>query len=242
MRVPILMPQLGESIAEATIKAVNVEQGDSVNADQEIIEVETEKAVMEVTSPCEGCVVEISARVNISYPVGTVLGFLEISAEEADRMGVTPGEKAQESSSENAIPQQVTESSSANSAKTSKDTANQTENAQVSPTIPGLPVPAKAKGATYISPRLRARMQELGLNAAPPAVLLWRILKPSWVPSKRKRPLPLLQCVLLWPIPCVAAGPAHWQLLAPRSASTSCSATGKTVTQNPDRHSMQYVP
>ena len=166
MRVPILMPQLGESIAEATIKAVNVEQGDSVNADQEIIEVETEKAVMEVTSPCEGCVVEISARVNISYPVGTVLGFLEISAEEADRMGVTPGEKAQESSSENAIPQQVTESSSANSAKTSKDTANQTENAQVSPTIPGLPVPAKAKGATYISPRLRARMQELGLNAA----------------------------------------------------------------------------
>jgi pyruvate/2-oxoglutarate dehydrogenase complex dihydrolipoamide acyltransferase (E2) component len=160
------MPQLGESIAEATIKAVNVEQGDTVNADQEIIEVETEKAVMEVTSPCEGCVVEISARVNISYPVGTVLGFLEISAEEADRMGVTPGEKAQESSSENAIPQQVTESSSANSATTSKDTANQTENAQVSPTIPGLPVPAKAKGATYISPRLRARMQELGLNAA----------------------------------------------------------------------------
>ena len=166
MRVPILMPQLGESIAEATIKAVNVEQGDSVNADQEIIEVETEKAVMEVTSPCDGCVVEISARVNISYPVGTVLGYLEISAEEADRMGVTQGKKAQESSSKNAIPQQVTESSSANSTKTSKDTANQTENAQVSPTIPGLPVPAKAKGATYISPRLRARMQELGLNAA----------------------------------------------------------------------------
>jgi pyruvate/2-oxoglutarate dehydrogenase complex dihydrolipoamide acyltransferase (E2) component len=87
MRVPILMPQLGESIAEATIKAINVKQGDSVTADQDIIEVETEKAVMEVTAPCEGCVAEISAKVNISYPVGTVLGYLDISNEEAQRMG-----------------------------------------------------------------------------------------------------------------------------------------------------------
>ena len=86
MRVPILMPQLGESIAEATIKAINVQQGDSVTADQDIIEVETEKAVMEVTAPCEGCVVEISAKENISYPVGTVLGYLEITNEKAEQV------------------------------------------------------------------------------------------------------------------------------------------------------------
>ena len=86
MRVPILMPQLGESIAEATIKAINVKEGDPVAADQEIIEVETEKAVMEVTSPWQGCLAEISAKVNISYPVGTVLGYLEISEETAKKM------------------------------------------------------------------------------------------------------------------------------------------------------------
>ena len=40
MRVPIIMPQLGESIAEATVVNIAVKPGDSVTADQEIIEVE----------------------------------------------------------------------------------------------------------------------------------------------------------------------------------------------------------
>jgi pyruvate/2-oxoglutarate dehydrogenase complex dihydrolipoamide acyltransferase (E2) component len=40
------MPQLGESMAEATSIANKVEPGDKVSADQEIIEVETDKAVM----------------------------------------------------------------------------------------------------------------------------------------------------------------------------------------------------
>jgi pyruvate/2-oxoglutarate dehydrogenase complex dihydrolipoamide acyltransferase (E2) component len=160
------MPQLGESIAEATIKAINVKQGDSVTADQDIIEVETEKAVMEVTAPCEGCVAEISAKVNISYPVGTVLGYLDISNEEAQRMGNAQEGPEKAPLSDNEGHAKDNEPSAAHSLKTPSKTASHAENAEVTPTIPGLPVPAKAKGATYISPRLRARMQELGLNAA----------------------------------------------------------------------------
>jgi pyruvate/2-oxoglutarate dehydrogenase complex dihydrolipoamide acyltransferase (E2) component len=38
------MPQLGESMAEATIVSIKVQPGDKVSADQEIIEVETDKA------------------------------------------------------------------------------------------------------------------------------------------------------------------------------------------------------
>src|SRR3984893_18214193 len=53
-QVPITMPQLGESMAEATIVAIKVKPGDKVSADQEIIEVETDKAVMGVTTPCAG--------------------------------------------------------------------------------------------------------------------------------------------------------------------------------------------
>ena len=49
-RVAILMPQLGESIAEAEVRHIHIGVGDSVDADQEIIEVETNKAVMEVTT------------------------------------------------------------------------------------------------------------------------------------------------------------------------------------------------
>jgi pyruvate/2-oxoglutarate dehydrogenase complex dihydrolipoamide acyltransferase (E2) component len=46
--VPIVMPQLGESIAEATIVTFNVAVGDTVAAEQDIIEVETNKATMSV--------------------------------------------------------------------------------------------------------------------------------------------------------------------------------------------------
>ncbi len=53
-QIPIIMPQLGESIAEATVVSLLVQPGDSVEADQDIIEVETNKATMNVASPCPG--------------------------------------------------------------------------------------------------------------------------------------------------------------------------------------------
>ena len=81
MRVPILMPQLGESIAEATIRDVKIEIGQSVDADEDILEVETEKAMMEVTTPCPGQILEIIAKIDTSYPVGAILGYIEASEE-----------------------------------------------------------------------------------------------------------------------------------------------------------------
>src|SRR5207248_1406103 len=84
-QVPIIMPQLGESIAEATIVDVKVKTGDEVVADQEIIEVETNKAVMGVTTPCKGKIEKITAEMKQTYPIGAVLGYVEASAEDAAR-------------------------------------------------------------------------------------------------------------------------------------------------------------
>ena len=50
-------------MAEATIVAIKVQPGDKVSADQEIIEVETDKAVMGVTTPCAGEIAKIDAEV-----------------------------------------------------------------------------------------------------------------------------------------------------------------------------------
>ena len=47
--IPIIMPQLGESIAEAKVISFHVKPGDTVEADQDLIEVETNKATMSVT-------------------------------------------------------------------------------------------------------------------------------------------------------------------------------------------------
>src|SRR5947199_336696 len=84
-QVPITMPQLGESMAEATIVSIKVKPGDKVSADQEIIEVETDKAVMGVTTPCPGQVAKIDAEVKGTYPVGAVLGYIEASEADAAR-------------------------------------------------------------------------------------------------------------------------------------------------------------
>jgi len=151
MQIPIIMPQLGESIAEAAIVNFLVQPGDQVEADQNIIEVETNKATMTVTSPCSGRVVKFTARLNESYAVDAVLGQIEATKEEAARLGLdAPSTKNHET--ENVENVHKPESGGSKS--------------QVHPTVRGLPVPANATGASYLSPRLKARMDELGLHAA----------------------------------------------------------------------------
>ena len=147
------MPQLGESIAEATIRDVKIEIGQSVDADEDILEVETEKAMMEVTTPCPGQILEIIAKIDTSYPVGAILGYIEASEEYVQKSkSIEEPDDLSEQKSEN-----LTNKKAEN---------NDLPNPSVTPTIEGLPVPAKATGARYISPRLRARMEDLGLNAA----------------------------------------------------------------------------
>lgn len=160
-RFPIKMPQLGESIAEATIREILIAPGDEVKADQNIFEVETDKAMMEVTTPCSGIICEITAEVGTSYPVGSQIAFIEASEEEATKAGLI-----RPASPSNAGP---TTSSSGESnlhfAIAEKDLIDHAKPMSVKPTIEGgLPVPVRS--SVYLSPRLRHRMEELGLNSA----------------------------------------------------------------------------
>lgn len=158
--IPIVMPQLGESIAEAMIVRFNVAVGDTVEADQEIIEVETNKATMGVTTLCGGVVKEILAEEGVSYAVGSVLGTVEATEEELERTGVTTVEAHQEEHAQ----EQAAEEEANVHFKT--EGAGYFEPKAVEPNVKGLPVPMGKKGAHYISPRMRARMNELGLQAA----------------------------------------------------------------------------
>src|SRR3954451_16991147 len=72
-------------MAEATIVSIKVQPGEKVVSDQEIIEVETGKAVMGVTTPCAGEVAKIDAEVKGTYAVGAVLGYIEASEADAAR-------------------------------------------------------------------------------------------------------------------------------------------------------------
>ena len=150
--LPIIMPQLGESIAEATIVSAAFSVGDRVEADTDLLEVETNKAVMGVTAPCGGILKELSAVIGESYAVGATLGYLEISEEDAERLGLNDAPP---------VPVEQPKKKQNSGGDTSKS-----EKKTVKPTVSGLPVPAHAGGATFLSPRMKARMAELGLHAA----------------------------------------------------------------------------
>ena len=163
--VPILMPQLGESIAEATVIRLGIAVGDAVRTDQEIIEVETNKAVMGVTTLCNGIVSEIRAQEGVSYSVGTLLGLLDVTEAEVTRTGVDTLESLE--AKRTAITQATSPSQAEANLHFALDDGDAYEEAPaVVPSVKGLPVPTGTMGAHYTSPRMRARMDDLGLREA----------------------------------------------------------------------------
>jgi pyruvate/2-oxoglutarate dehydrogenase complex dihydrolipoamide acyltransferase (E2) component len=117
---------------------------------------------MGVTSPCSGRVVEWIARLNGSYPVGETLGYVECSVEEAKRLGLDAHAEFS-GESNGSLPHGF---SPADPFDENVLRPAHVGASSVSPTLRGLPVPAHALGASFMSPRLKARMAELGLHAA----------------------------------------------------------------------------
>jgi pyruvate/2-oxoglutarate dehydrogenase complex dihydrolipoamide acyltransferase (E2) component len=158
-QVPIIMPQLGESIAEATIVDIKVKAGDQVADDQEIMDVETNKAVMGVTTPCKGKIAHITVELKETYPVGAVLGYVEANEADAARFAKQAPSPPQQDVAEE-IP--VRADQEIRPAREKRTATRDGDGARVG----GLPVPVAAKGAAFMSPRVRARMTELQLTAA----------------------------------------------------------------------------
>ena len=77
MRLPVRLPQFGESAAEATVVAWLAQPGATVTAEQEIVEVQTEKALMTVAAPVAGSLAEHAAEPGTILAVGDVLAWIE---------------------------------------------------------------------------------------------------------------------------------------------------------------------
>ena len=82
MSEKILVPALGESIAEATVSKWLKNKGETVDADEPIVELETDKVNLEVPSPVTGKLVEINSQDGSTVKVGEILGLVtEIEGE-----------------------------------------------------------------------------------------------------------------------------------------------------------------
>jgi len=79
-RIEIIMPQMGESIAEGTIVRWHKKPGDTVRKDETILEISTDKVDSEIPSPAAGVLVEIVTPENTTVPVRTVIAYLETDA------------------------------------------------------------------------------------------------------------------------------------------------------------------
>ena len=82
-RYEFKLPDIGEGIAEAEIVAWHVKVGDTIAEDQQIADMMTDKATVEMESPVAGKVVELAGEVGDQIPIGSVLAVIE--TEGADR-------------------------------------------------------------------------------------------------------------------------------------------------------------
>jgi 2-oxoglutarate dehydrogenase E2 component (dihydrolipoamide succinyltransferase) len=77
MKVEMVMPQMGESIAEGTIVRWTKQVGDLVGKDENVLEISTDKVDSEIPSPAAGRLVELKAKEGETVPVGQVIAILE---------------------------------------------------------------------------------------------------------------------------------------------------------------------
>jgi 2-oxoglutarate dehydrogenase E2 component (dihydrolipoamide succinyltransferase) len=90
--VELKMPKMGESISEATILNWLKNVGDTVEEDETILEVATDKVDSEVPSPCNGVITEIRYQPNEVIKIGQVIAVID-----ADVESVTSSQKPKES-------------------------------------------------------------------------------------------------------------------------------------------------
>ena len=76
MPTPIVMPQMGESIAEGTIVRWIKQVGDTVDRDEPLFEISTDKVDAEIPSPAAGVLTEITVAEGQTVPVDAVVGMI----------------------------------------------------------------------------------------------------------------------------------------------------------------------
>lgn len=75
-RIEVQMPQMGESVVEATVIGWNKQVGDKVEEDETLLEISTDKVDSEVPSPTAGTLVEILAEENDTIEVGQTIAII----------------------------------------------------------------------------------------------------------------------------------------------------------------------
>src|SRR5207253_8729536 len=163
MRYEFKLPDIGEGIAEAEIVAWHVKVGDTIAEDQQIADLMTDKATVEMESPVAGKVIELAGEVGDQIPIGSVLAVIETAGADraAQPVDDSKDERPLADGAVQATPQQAEEIP-----------VTKVEEQAPAPKPAPAPAPrvepevAKKEPATHVlaSPAVRARARDLGID------------------------------------------------------------------------------
>src|SRR5688500_10020300 len=107
------LPDIGEGIAEAEIVAWHVKVGDRVEEDQQLADMMTDKATVEMESPVAGKVVKLAGDVGDQIPIGSVLAVIETDGEAPaeEEVPLADGAEVATAAQEEALPTTAMEES-----------------------------------------------------------------------------------------------------------------------------------
>ncbi len=102
-KIDVVMPQMGESITTGTITKWNKNVGDTIEIDEILLEISTDKVESEIPSPVEGKIAELLYPEGETIDVGKVIAIIEddmdadISSSSEDKSADKESEKAEDS-------------------------------------------------------------------------------------------------------------------------------------------------
>jgi pyruvate dehydrogenase E2 component (dihydrolipoamide acetyltransferase) len=157
----IKIPDIGEKVESGLVVGVLVSAGDTIEVDQPIIEIETDKAVVEIPSPEKGKIIELMVKVDDEVTIGQVIARVEVAGsvkEETEKSVPEPepdSEKADEKSKERA----VEETGKRSAGKSVSEAVDRSE-------PPKTPAPIDEKPARIApaAPSVRRLARELGAD------------------------------------------------------------------------------
>jgi len=185
-RFEFRLPDIGEGIAEAEIVAWHVKVGDAVEEDQQLADMMTDKATVEMESPVSGTVVSLAGEVGDQIPIGSTLVVIETVGEASAQPETKAEEVAEEieaetpglADAEGETPAYETESPSplvgeGRGPLASASGKGEGDSASVSPSTPphpsaasggSLPLPQGEREKVLATPAVRQRAKDLGVD------------------------------------------------------------------------------
>jgi 2-oxoglutarate dehydrogenase E2 component (dihydrolipoamide succinyltransferase) len=167
-RVEIIMPQLGESIAEGTVVKWLKAPGDKVGKDESVLEITTDKVDSEIPSPAAGILVEIVAPEGMTVGIGKPLGILETEAGAAAATVKTApiSEAAKSAAVEKPAPAPVTAATPAAKTPAAPPPAAPATMPSVYAAPAGAPSRVDGGSGRFYSPLVRRIAREEGVSVA----------------------------------------------------------------------------